>query len=78
MNERIQELAKEAGYVYHVGGTVPHFEFSNNQLKKFAELIVQDCVDILAGYRGKVTWKNEEEIHQHPILVIQKHFGVEE
>jgi len=23
MNERIKQLAKEAGYVYHVGGTVP-------------------------------------------------------
>ncbi len=44
---------------------------------KLAELIIQDCVDILAGYRGKVIWLNEEEMHRHPIYVIQKHFGVE-
>ena len=54
MNERIQELAKEAGYVYHVGGTVSHFEFSNNQLKKFVESIVQDCCDMFVV--GSVSW----------------------
>lgn len=44
--------------------------------EKFAELILTDVIDILSGYRGKVIWKNEEEMHQNPIYVIQKHFGV--
>jgi hypothetical protein len=65
MNERILELAKESGYVYHVGGTVPHFEFSNNQLKKFAESIVRECAAIAL-----------REDHE-PSECILKHFGVE-
>jgi hypothetical protein len=72
MNERIKELAREAGLLAYNPEGPP------TKLEKFAELIVQDCIDILAGYRGKVIWKNEDEMHQHPIFVIQKHFGVEE
>ena len=37
MNERIKELAKQAGYMRH-------FEFSETQLGKFAELIVRECI----------------------------------
>jgi hypothetical protein len=69
MNERILELAKESGYVYHVGGTVPHFEFSNNQLKKFAELIVRECVEVA----------NKTVIGSDFVgNAIRNHFGVEE
>jgi hypothetical protein len=72
MNERIQELMTQAGYPDKLTyGT-------DLVMEKFAELIIQDCIDILAGYRGNVIWKNEDEMHQHPILVIQKHFGVKE
>jgi len=78
MNKQILKLAKQAGMrspdLFKL--TVSHM--STDTLEKFAELIVQDCIDILAGYRGKVIWKNEDEMHQHPILVIQTHFGVEE
>ena len=71
MNKRFKELARDARLL--TGWPVGETEY-----QKFAELIVQDCIDILAGYRGKVTWKNEDEMHQHPIFVIQKHFGVKE
>lgn len=40
-----------------------------------AEAAIQECIDILAEYRYKVTWKNEDEIEQ-PIYRIQRHFGV--
>lgn len=43
--------------------------------QRFAELIIQECIDILSEYRGKVIWKNEDNI-DHPIHVIQKHFGI--
>ena len=39
MNERIKQLAKQAGYMRH-------FEFSETQLEKFAELIVRECTNI--------------------------------
>ena len=44
MNERIRELALEAGYK-----PLPGFDFANSleetYLKKFAELIVRECLD---------------------------------
>ena len=47
MNERIQELAREAGF--YANPDVEKFE-------KFAELIVKECTDIANGtrYDGKV------------------------
>ena len=48
MNQRIQELAKQAGASRRagVGGLV----FRDAELKKFAELIVQKCADIGERY----------------------------
>ena len=46
MNERIRELAVEAGYK-----PLPGFDFANSLeevfLKKFAHLIVQECANLL-------------------------------
>lgn len=84
MNERIKELAVQARNhaldekrIYERMHNTEQCmeEYREVYNKRFAELIVQDCIDILAEYRGKVIWKNEDEI-QHPIFVIQKHFGV--
>ena len=45
MNERILELAEQAGYT-----PLPGFDFANNLqevfLKKFAELIVRECMEV--------------------------------
>ena len=77
MNERIRELAKESGYVYHVGGTVPYFEFSKNQLEKFAELIVQECIDWIDG--SPTTEEGSLILSKHFIIAnLKQHFGVEE
>ena len=47
MNERIKELAEQAGYK-----PLPGFDFANSleetYLKKFAELIVRECVSLRA------------------------------
>jgi hypothetical protein len=76
VNERIEKLARQAGALPTQDCGVPQWYIDEDEFEKFAELIVQDCIDILAGYRGKVTWLNEEEGHQHPIFVIQNHFGI--
>jgi hypothetical protein len=49
MNERIKELAKQAGYKHPdaVGMCEDYAYFSH---EKFAELIVQDCIDICDAY----------------------------
>jgi hypothetical protein len=85
MKHRILELAKESGYVYHVGGTVPYFEFSNNQLEKFAQLIVRECINKIETHQIPVgnsaagemacewTYAALKEIRDE----IKQHFGVE-
>ena len=65
MNERIQELAKQ---VYGTQAT--------EQEIKFALLIVQECIDIIAPYTVRMSRPGEEYLH--PILEIREHFGVEE
>ena len=63
MNERIRELAEQAGvYKLDIGDETAYWV-----LEKFAELIVRECTKILADnreFRGCV--------------IIGKHFGVEE
>ena len=67
MNERIKELAEQAGYEKDMFG-IGHWDMP--ECKKFAELIVMECIKILADngeFRGCV--------------IIGKHFrvfGVEE
>ena len=74
MNERIKELAREAGLKWKA--QPPHYTNTNNpidfpvsanrDLEKFAELIVRECIDT-AFHKG------------HPDLeFLLKHFGVEE
>ena len=43
--------------------------------EKFAELIVQECIDIIAPYTVRMNRPGEEYLH--PILEIKQHFGVE-
>ena len=73
MNERIKELAVQAGASRRagVGGLV----FRDSELEKFAELIVQEC--------GNVAWQHtpETEELEYSHLIKDKiltHFGVEE
>ena len=42
MNERIQQLAEQAGWDNH------HSKF-DTRIEKFAEMIVMECVDIVSG-----------------------------
>ena len=65
MNERIKQLAEQAGASRRagVGGLV----FRDSELEKFAELIVRECADIADT--------------AEPFLasdLIKQHFGVEE
>ena len=78
MNERINQLAEEAGiaiwgdavYMYH-----PKDTLDSDTLKKFAELIVRECLDILDD-------EDDGELAGRSVRIaairIKKHFGVEE
>ena len=68
MNERIRELAKEAGILPGVMGLN---RFTYFDPEKFAELIVKECIEICnntnnAGYLNGVVASEK----------IKKHFGV--
>ena len=70
MNERIKELAEQAGYTKDMFG-VGHWDMP--ECKKFAELIVRECLEIV---------EDEDDGSQDTIAVrwamhrIRKHFGV--
>ena len=69
MNERIKELAHEAGLPTYNPEGIP------TKLEKFAELIVRECLDQLLvsdpteDFDKGIYWSREQ---------IKNHFGVEE
>jgi len=86
MNERIKQLALQAGFIEEDGGDNLHvfdgYEAitCTEELKKFAELIVRKCLE-LAHDEHKMAleyeWDNDDtatSIRES----ISKHFGVEE
>ena len=69
MNERIRELHSQCKVCDN--GTVLYFDY-----ERFAELIILDCIDIVAPYTVRMSRPGEEYLH--PIQEIMKHFGVKE
>ena len=71
MNERIKELAEQAGFqinplkgLIHLPGLNPT---ANIQLEKFAELIVRECCDVLF----------DNELGGYQVnYVLKEHFGI--
>ena len=89
MNERINELAEQAGFYVSANGAEilipdPHTEDITGVMEKFAELIVQECI----GCCDEVDRINQAYIEEYCvdpengpkecIQVIKAHFGVEE
>jgi maleate cis-trans isomerase len=72
MNERIKELAEQANADVWGNQVVASQYFD---IDVFAELIVQECIDIIAPYTVRMSRPGEEYLH--PILEIKQHFGVE-
>jgi hypothetical protein len=75
MNERIKELAKQS---------LPEFYLTNcpSALEKFAELIVEECMNIVSNQTTLDTNEDFREGFNHGLKYawtdIRKHFGVEE
>jgi hypothetical protein len=70
MNERIKELAKESGLIqYDTDGKIQDVE-------KFAELIVQECIEQFAFSVTDNTEIIQDRFTQ--CRKVAKHFGVEE
>jgi hypothetical protein len=71
MNERIQELAKQAGHRYYPSSNSGplRVEYLTPELEKFAELIVQKCADI-----GALKADGNYEVYNS----IVEYFGMQE
>ena len=70
MNERIQELAEQAGF--ENGHQDRNGNSLSGELEKFAELIVRECIDCL-----KPLSRNHSMVGAAQDT-IKEHFGVEE
>jgi hypothetical protein len=79
MNERIQELAEQAGAGRRAG--ISGLVFRNNELEKFAELIVAECMTTILK-ESKWYWDKDEfesaNAVQNAARRVKEHFGVEE
>ena len=70
MNERIEQLAEQAGWDNH------HSKF-DTRIEKFAELIVRECVAICQDVDGEDNI-DARSGRQDCAVEIKEHFGVEE
>jgi len=72
MNERIKELAEQAGLEFDDDLALepePIYYITQKELEKFAELIIKECADIAT--------MNQYQSYT-PGHYVLKHFGVEE
>ena len=78
MIERIKELATQAGAGRRAG--ISGLVFRNNELEKFAELIVQECISVMKSTVDEsIDFDRKlDETSSWIESDIKKHFGVEE
>jgi hypothetical protein len=75
MNEQIKELAEQAGVKYSLWvGSKPATYMTYDELEKFAELIVKDCLEIVN--RHEYSYHEADPLWETAQL-IKEHFGVE-
>ena len=72
MNERIKQLAEQAGFNLH-NDVIDGHDFKH-EIEKFAELIVQDLIDSMIKRYG-----DDDELPIQEIkFFVKEHFGVKE
>ena len=72
MNERIKECWIKAARE----DASETWDSQEQFIERFAEVIVKECIDIIAPYSVRMSRPGEE--YPHPIQEIKQHFGVEE
>ena len=85
MNERLKELAEQAGASYYNTYTGPLL--SPKDIEKFAELIVLECMNLVDDIDPKEAVRGLEEVPPYTVVatvldnyleMVRQHFGVEE
>ena len=78
MNERIKELAVQAGFDWALKRSSLYGQDNDKQnLAKFAELIVKECAQLFWSEACHVSDLAYEEYYRNSMKV-KRHFGVEE
>jgi len=80
MNERIKELAEQAGLRFTQlmsNPMVPVVDGKETDLEKFAELIIRECMEV-ASPNYMSTPSDSVYYVEQAIIRIEEHFGVEE
>ena len=65
MNERIKELAEQAGFCHDVNNGI--YLCALMHMEKFAELLIRECAEVAEDYDGA----------HYVGTTIKQHFGVE-
>ena len=73
MNERIKELAEQAGSTHKQNLGV--YQFYTDELEKFAELLVRECAKVLTQHGSY--FSGEGEPYHYAASLIEEHFGIE-
>jgi hypothetical protein len=73
MNKRIQQLAAKHALYVDGGYGKTNYTFTKESLKEFAELIIQDCIDVVDGYTKPRTF----DTHYDAVAQIKNLFGIE-
>ena len=76
MNEKVKEFALQAGIVYEKRPELDVWIAFNIELEKFAELIVQECCQIVLDC--SIPGSNNERDFVVTAREIKQHFGVED
>lgn len=74
MNERIREFVKQAQLDDPM---CPIDEWDNPELEKFAQLIVQECLDVVESRRSRGTVEVCKQECKAVMAEIKHHFGIE-
>lgn len=85
MNNKIEELAEEAGFL--VGWFSESGDDCETELKRFAELIIQECIKRIEGTTAPLIenmdseharwWEGYDDRGADSIEMIREHFGIE-
>ena len=76
MNERIRELARQAGALPTQDCGVPQWYIDEDEFEKFAELIVRECLTFVEPMPG--SGDIDDLALEAAREGIKEHFGVEE
>ena len=77
MNERIKELAEQAGAIEakNITNIPKALSLNGEEIEKFAELIVKECVEVCNSRVGNSDYNTGR---MHCASDLKEHFGVEE